>query len=200
MTLRSMFPLLLLPLSSACDRPAPPPAAPKDNAAREAQPSQSIMQPKVIAEIKPAPAPVATPEPVRLPETTIAFAAGAALDQAGRTALDALLADPALPDAARYVLRGSSDSQGSDADNLATARRRAQAVRAYLVEQGVAADRITVIALGEHRPVAPNATLDGADDPAGRARNRRVDVEVLAPTTQAEPTPDLPAATDRAEP
>jgi OOP family OmpA-OmpF porin len=35
-----------------------------------------------------------------------------------------------------------------------------------------------VIALGETRPIAPNAKPDGSDDSAGRARNRRVEIEL----------------------
>ena len=76
-----------------------------------------------------------------------------------------------LPVAAQgaIVLRGSSDSRGSDADNKAASKRRAEAVARYLEAHGVAKDRLTVIALGEDRPVAPNANLDGSDNPAGRA-------------------------------
>ena len=48
-------------------------------------------------------------------------------------------------------------------------------------EHGVARERITVIALGEQRPVAPNAHLDGTPDEEGRARNRRVTVTIAPP-------------------
>lgn len=202
MTLRLLAPLLVLLPLAACDRPAPrdPAPEPRPSASPEpAETSQSIMQPKVIAEVEAVPTPAATPDPVDLPAITIAFASGAALDDAARGAVDTLLDNPAIPDGARFVLRGSSDTQGSDAANLATSRRRANAVRSYLIDRGVAADRITVIALGEHRPVAPNVTLAGEDDPAGRARNRRVDVEVLAPEPDPEPTPETSATPDAAE-
>ena len=47
-----------------------------------------------------------------------------------------------------------------------------------------------MIALGENRPVAPNANPDGSDDEAGRARNRRVDIAVALPEPQPSPTPE----------
>ena len=86
-------------------------------------------------------------------------------------------------------------------------KKRAEAVAHYLEKHGVAKDRITVIALGEGRPIAPNAKLDGSDDPEGRARNRRVDISVTpgdlpepAATPSAEPSPiPSPAATAAAK-
>ena len=51
----------------------------------------------------------------------------------------------------------------------------------WLVEHGVARERITVIAIGEQRPVAPNAHLDGSADEEGRARNRRVTLAIAPP-------------------
>ncbi|MFD2430354.1 OmpA family protein [Sphingobium scionense] len=49
------------------------------------------------------------------------------------------------------TLRGHSDSKGNDGDNRVASRVRAEAVEAYLVEKGIAKDRITLIALGETR-------------------------------------------------
>lgn len=181
--------MLLAIVVSGCDRSATVPpqndtAAPTpDNSAQ----AQSIMQPEVIAEVEPAPSPTpAAPEPVT--GITIAFPGGTALDDAGRQQLDSLLAEPNLPAGATWVLRGSTDSSGSDSANLASSRRRAQAVRDYLVDRGIDAARISVIALGERRPIAPNAMLDGSDNPAGRARNRRVDIEIV-PVADSDPAP-----------
>lgn len=149
--------------------------------------ARSIMRPAVIAETQPAPAP--DPVPATPPKTVIAFPAGSALDDAGRVALDALLTAPTLADDMLFVLSGHSDAAGSDRDNLATSRKRAEAVAAYLEEKGIAPDRVTIIALGERRPIAPSAHPDGSDNPEGRARNRRVEVMVVRapPATPAAP-------------
>lgn len=66
------------------------------------------------------------------------------------------------------VLEGHTDSVGSDAFNLALSQRRADAVRQYLVDKGVAGSRLTAIGYGETMPEADNATAEG------RAANRRV--------------------------
>lgn len=183
--------LLVLLLVAACDTrtprsdPTPMPLTGFDNSAA----AQSIMQPKVIAASKPEP----TPTPVAAPPkgATILFERGATLDDQARATLDGLLAAPALPLGARWVLRGSSDNDGANAANLRVSRRRGEAVRDYLVAQKVEPALITVIALGAGRPVAPNVKLDGSDDPEGRRRNRRVDVEiVLPPATETLPAPE----------
>lgn len=202
MTDRLALALLLCGALAACDRPqqprepiarptATPTPTPTAAFGNDSAP-QSIMQKEVIAETLPTAE--ATPEaPPRLPTATIAFDVGDRLDDAARAALDRLLADEALPADARFVVRGHTDSIGSDRDNLITSRRRARAVRDYLVDKGIAAERIAVVALGERRPVAPNAKRDGSDDPEGRARNRRVDVETLVP---APPEAMEPAAAE----
>lgn len=188
-------PLLALALLGACDQSRRPPARddrPAPETTRSAPAQQSIMQPKVIAESGPQ-SDAADDTPAPLPSITISFAQGAGLQNEARAALDALLADPALPPGARFVLRGHSDSDGSDTANLITSRRRANAVRAYLIEKDIPSGQIEVIALGERRPVAPNANLDGSDNPEGRAQNRRVDVEVLQPETAPDPSSDASA-------
>lgn len=184
--------LLTLLLVAACDgasprpqpSPSPTPTAGFDNSAA----AQSIMQPEVIAASKPEP----TPTPVAAAPTgaTILFDRGATLDDQARATLDGLLAAPALPLQARWILRGSSDNDGENAANLRVSRRRAEAVRDYLIEKKVDPALVTVIALGAGRPVAPNVKLDGSDDPDGRRRNRRVDIEIVAPpTTDAADAP-----------
>jgi outer membrane protein OmpA-like peptidoglycan-associated protein len=69
------------------------------------------------------------------------------------------------------TIEGHTDSRGNDASNLALSRRRAFAVREYLLaSMPISADRLAAIGYGEQRPVASNDTADG------RARNRRIDV------------------------
>jgi peptidoglycan-associated lipoprotein len=65
------------------------------------------------------------------------------------------------------LIEGHCDERGTDADNLALGERRANAVREYLVERGIAAERITVISYGESRPACTAHTQ------ACWARNRR---------------------------
>lgn len=127
-------------------------------------------------------------------------AKGAKPDEAGRGLIDGLLATPAYQAGGAITIWGHSDSRGSDADNLAASRRRAQAARAYLESKGVDAGRITVIALGESRPIAPNRNLDGSDDLEGRSKNRRVEIEVLPPqTAQAAGGSVMPKADSEAQ-
>ncbi len=148
-----------------------------DNAA---EPAKSILRPEIVA---PEPAPPAL-EPVA---ATVAFgASGLVLDDAGRAAIDALLASPTAAAGGPITVRGHSDSPGNDRVNLRASQSRAEAVRDYLVEKGIATDRITVVALGETTPLVPNARPDGSDDPEARARNRRVELTVDLPAPPAE--------------
>lgn len=148
------------------------------NAATAAEPEEakkSIIRP----DVEPSPTPTPPAEPVEL---TVPFPAkGAQPDPAGMALLDTLAADPVLALGGPITIWGHSDSSGSDASNLIASRKRAEAARDYLVEKGVAAERITVIALGEARPIAPNRKLDGSDDPEGRDKNRRVEIKVDLP-------------------
>ncbi|MFN3816420.1 OmpA family protein [Brevundimonas sp.] len=73
-------------------------------------------------------------------------------------------------------IEGHTDSEGAEDYNQTLSERRAEAVAAYLVEQGVARDRLRTAGYGTGRPVAPNAGPDGSDDEQGRQRNRRVEV------------------------
>jgi outer membrane protein OmpA-like peptidoglycan-associated protein len=74
-------------------------------------------------------------------------------------------------------LEGHTDSVGTERYNLELSQRRAEAVRRFLVEQGIELHRIHFIAFGEAHPVADNKT------PVGRAQNRRSVVKLftLAP-------------------
>lgn len=73
-------------------------------------------------------------------------------------------------------LKGHTDAKGEDAYNLALSQRRAGAVKAWLMANGVPEARLQAIGRGETDPVAPNRKPDGSDDPEGRAKNRRVEV------------------------
>lgn len=76
---------------------------------------------------------------------------------------------------------GHTDDHGSDRYNKTLSEERANSVAQWFRQQvGVRQREFEVSGLGESKPVAPNRNAQGADDPQGRARNRRV--EVVIPT------------------
>lgn len=91
----------------------------------------------------------------------------------GKAKLDDLAGKLGQVNVETIVATGHTDSIGTDAYNQALSVRRANAVKAYLVSKGVAAERVLVEGKGEAQPVASNATKEG------RAQNRRVVVEVV---------------------
>lgn len=93
----------------------------------------------------------------------------ATLRPESRPALDRLLGALQGTPTLRLTIEGHTDSDGADDYNLALSDRRARAVVAWLVERGIAADRLEAAGRGETRPVAGNDTADG------RALNRRVE-------------------------
>lgn len=77
---------------------------------------------------------------------------------------------------------GHTDSDGNDAYNQTLSEARAKTVADWFGQQvGVRQRQFAVSGKGETAPIAPNATADGKDDPAGRAKNRRVEVIVPKP-------------------
>lgn len=81
----------------------------------------------------------------------------------------------APPGAIRVV--GHTDSKGDDAYNQRLSEARARAVADWFGQQvGVRQRAFDVTGVGEGAPIAPNETADGKDDPAGRAKNRRVEL------------------------
>lgn len=71
-------------------------------------------------------------------------------------------------------IAGYADARGSDAANVALGKARADAVKAGLVAQGIAADRIETVSGGESDPVDTNATA------SGQAENRRTELVVTS--------------------
>jgi len=71
------------------------------------------------------------------------------------------------------IVRGHTDSEGTDARNAVLSLRRAKSVKAYLVSKGIAPNRIETHGYGAHRPLASNETLEGM------AQNRRVELELM---------------------
>jgi Outer membrane protein and related peptidoglycan-associated (lipo)proteins len=79
----------------------------------------------------------------------------------------------------RVEVAGHTDSKGTDEYNQKLSERRATAVYNYLQQNGVDASRMVgPIGYGESRPIAPNTNEDGSDNPEGRAKNRRTELNV----------------------
>lgn len=72
----------------------------------------------------------------------------------------------------QVIVKGHTDSTGSEAFNQKLSEERADRVRNFLISEGVVPQRITAIGFGESMPLASNA------NEAGRTQNRRVEVEI----------------------
>jgi outer membrane protein OmpA-like peptidoglycan-associated protein len=79
---------------------------------------------------------------------------------------------------ASVVIRGYTDSVGSEQANLALSKQRAESVRDWLAKSGIPAKQFSVLGMGAKDPVAPNTNANGSDNPAGREQNRRVTLSV----------------------
>ncbi|WP_100260177.1 OmpA family protein [Qipengyuania seohaensis] len=122
-------------------------------------------------------------------ETTLGFPDGTSeLTEAARAELATILKSAQMGAGGRIVLGGHSDSDGSDQANETASRERAEAVRDFLIENGVDEERIEIIAFGEQNPVEPNALPDGASNEEGRAANRRVEVTIETAIIDTEET------------
>jgi len=73
---------------------------------------------------------------------------------------------------ADFAIEGYTDSVGSDKSNQLLSERRANAVRDWLIANGIDKDRLTAKGFGEENPIDSNKTA------AGRANNRRVEVKL----------------------
>jgi OOP family OmpA-OmpF porin len=82
---------------------------------------------------------------------------------------------------AKVKLEGHTDSKGTEEYNQKLSERRAEAVRQYLIrEDACEKAMISATGYGELRPIAPNTTKDGKDNPEGRAENRRVEILIIS--------------------
>lgn len=77
-----------------------------------------------------------------------------------------------------------TDSKGSDNYNIKLSQRRAESVVNYLIDNGIAKERLRAKGYGETRPIAPNENEDGSDNPEGRAKNRRTEFRVIGTINQ----------------
>lgn len=123
----------------------------------------------------PAPAPAPAPAPQAAPAIQRSFLVFFDFDRSNITQE----ADRVIREAAANAKRGSvsrinvtghADRAGSDRYNMALSLRRADAVKAVLVREGIPADQIAVVGKGESQPLVP--TADGVREP----QNRRVEI------------------------
>lgn len=144
-------------------------------------------QPRVQATIPAAPAPAPAPvveakkeqpkQPVIVKQTfqaeTLFDFDKSVIKPAGKKVLDGVVGR--LQDITLEVVIavGHTDAIGTDAYNQKLGLRRAEAVKAYLVSQGIEKNRVYTDSKGERQPIATNKTA------AGRAQNRRVEIEVI---------------------
>jgi OmpA-OmpF porin, OOP family len=128
----------------------------------------------------PPPKPAALPPPPAPVSEKITMAADAHFDfdksvlkPEGKAKLDDLVGKLKAVNLEVIIAIGHTDSIGSDAYNQKLSLRRAAAVKGYLVSKGIEANRIYTEGKGEKQPIADNKTKDG------RAKNRRVEIEVV---------------------
>jgi OOP family OmpA-OmpF porin len=141
-----------------CVAPPPPPVA----APAPATPAPA-----------PAPVPVPTSEKVSYSADAFFDFDKAVLKPAGKASLDDLVSKLKDINLEVIIAVGHTDSVGTDEYNQKLSVRRAEAVKAYLQSKGVESNRVYTEGKGEKQPVADNKTA------AGRAKNRRVEIEVV---------------------
>ena len=123
----------------------------------------------------PAPAPLAPPA-----ASKVTYAADAFFDfdkyvlkPEGKAKLDDLVGKVKGVNLEVIIAVGHTDSIGTVEYNQKLSVRRAEAVKAYLVSKGIEKNRVYTEGKGKKQPVADNKTAEG------RAKNRRVEIEVV---------------------
>jgi OmpA-OmpF porin, OOP family len=156
------------------EKPAPQPAPPPPP--KPAPPPEPKPAPPPPAPEKPKPEPE-KPKPVA---EKVTFAADVLFDfdksvikPEGKSKLDDISNKVRGVNLEVVIAIGHADSIGTDQYNQRLSVRRAESVKAYLVSKGIEGNRVYTEGKGEKQPVADNKTRDG------RAKNRRVEIEVI---------------------
>ena len=90
----------------------------------------------------------------------------------------------------KIELGSHTDSVDTDDYNQRLSQRRAESAVAYIVQHGIAADRLVAKGYGESKPIARNTNPDGSDNPVGRQKNRRTEFKILEVTARVKPIED----------
>ena len=130
---------------------------------------------------KPAPPPPPAPAPAPQPAATkVTYAADTFFDfdksvlkPEGKAKLDDLTGKIKGINLEVIIAVGHTDWIGTEQYNQKLSERRAAAVKAYLVSKGIEPNRVYTEGKGEKQPIADNKTAEG------RAKNRRVEIEVV---------------------
>ena len=141
----------------------------------------SIIRDDIAATAPPEPRP---PEPL---DVVLPFPEGTDISPDAQELLELVVQSDAIREGWPITLAGHTDSKGNDQANLRASRSRAENVAAWLIERGIANERIRVIAFGEQNPLAPNAKPDGSPDEVARRRNRRVELMIAPPAEDVRP-------------
>lgn len=106
--------------------------------------------------------------------TNLTFATGSAnIDAASAVEVDQLAQFLKAYTGVKVIVEGYTDNTGDAANNQTLSLNRADAVKARLVQHGIAADRIATQGYGSANPVASNDTAEG------RAQNRRIELRII---------------------
>ena len=156
--------------------------APAPKAAPAPAPAPRAAAPAPAPKAAPAPAPAPAPKPPAATKVTYAADAFFDFDKSvlkpeGKAKLDDLIGKVKGINLEVVIAVGHTDSIGTDAYNQALSMRRSEDVKAYLVSNGIEKNRVYTEGKGEKQPVADNKTREG------RAKNRRVEIEVVGTRT-----------------
>jgi OOP family OmpA-OmpF porin len=146
-----------------------PSLAPKKAVVAPAPSGSSAIEPKAAS----LPVVVPTPQTVTYKADSFFDFDRTGLRPEGAAALLQMLEQAKGTNIEEIRVEGHTDAVGSEGYNLKLSVRRAEAVKEFLVQQGVPANAIKTEGFGETQPVANNATREG------RAQNRRVTVELI---------------------